>query len=167
MASEETLTASSAEFVLRAGPADDDAVVRARHLGTVERFAAAPELCLLRLGAAKASPKSAWQATTRALGAGIALFPVLHDAGGAAHYPTGEITVRFDSAPSDDELARFCAAQRLRALRRNAFVAQQVVCEALAAAEEFLPEIVARLAAEPGVRRAWANTLSHYRRAET
>jgi hypothetical protein len=89
---------------------------------------------------------------------------VLYDRDGAPHYPTGEVTVRFAAAQSDAELATFCATHRLRLVRRNAFVAQQFVCEALVAATEFLPDLVARLAAQPGVQRAWANTLSSYRR---
>jgi hypothetical protein len=112
----------------------------------------------------QATPATSWAAAARALGGAVELFPVLYDRDGAPHYPTGEVTVRFDEAPSDADLARFCDAQRIRLLRRNTFVAQQVVCAPLSAAADFLPELVARIAAQPGVHRAWANTLSAYRR---
>jgi hypothetical protein len=164
MTREETLEPSNEEFVLRVDPADATALARARGLGAMEQLESARGLCLLRLPP-RTSSKDAWQAATQALGSGIALFPVLYDPTGVAHYPTGEVTVRFEKAPSDADLRHFCDAQGLRLLRRNEYVAQQVVCEAVAPGAEFLPDLVARVAAQPGVYRAWANTLSRYRRA--
>ena len=163
MASEETLRPSSEEFVLRVARADEATLARARRLGPVERIAQARDLCLLRV-AQEATPAASWAAAAKALGGDVELFPVLYDRDGMSHYPTGEVTVRFAEAPSDADLARFCDRQRLRLLRRNAFVTQQVVC-APAAGADFLPDLVARIAAQPGVQRAWANTLSAYRRA--
>jgi hypothetical protein len=162
--SEEALDPARDEFVLRLPSPAEEAVERARRLGAVERFESTPGLCLLRV-APRGTPREAWRAAARELGGEAALFPVLYDPGGAPHYPTGEVTVRFDAAPSDADLRRFCAAQGLRLLRRNEYAEEQAVCEPVAPAREFLPDLVARLAAEPGVRRAWANTLSRYRRA--
>lgn len=159
---EEPLEPAPGEFVLRVGAAADDVLGRARSLGAVERLPGAPRLCLLRVKG-KASAKEAWQSTVQLLDEGTPLFPVLYDRSGAPHYPSGEVTVRFEQVPSAAELRRFCNEHGLELLRRNEFVAQQVVCEPIA--REFLPDLVARLAAQPGVRRAWANTLSRYRRA--
>ena len=163
MASEETLRPSSEEFVLRATPAEKATLARAKRLGPVERLGSARDLCLL-IVPQQATPEASWAAVSKAMGEDVALFPVLYDRDGAPHYPNGEVTVRFDAAQSDSDIARFCATHRLRLVRRNAFMAQQFVCEALVADAEFLPDLVARLAAQPGVHRAWANTLSNYRR---
>jgi hypothetical protein len=162
---EERLDPAVDQFVMRVRAADHATIERARQLGAVERFDSEPQLCLLRLPHAKSS-KQTWRDASRALGEDVSLFPVLYDRDGTAHYPTGEVTVRFESNPSDAELKRFCGAQRLRLLRRNEFATQQVVCEPITAPREFLPDLVSRLTAQPGVRRAWANTLSRYRRAE-
>jgi hypothetical protein len=163
MASEETLRPSAEEFVLRVAASDEATLTRARRLGPVERLGPARDLCLLRVPQ-RATPQATWAAVAKAIGGDVELFPVLYDRDGASHYPTGELTVRFETAPDDASLARFCEAQRLRLLRRNAFVAQQVVCAPASASSGFLPDLVARVAAQPGVRRAWANTLSQYRR---
>jgi hypothetical protein len=163
MSNEETLRPSSEEFVLRVARADEATLARARRLGPVERLAEARDLCLLRVAQA-ATPAASWAAAAKALGGAVDLFPVLYDQDGMSHYPTGEVTVRFVDAPSDAELARFCDAQRVRLLRRNTFVTQQVVCTPASASADFLPDLVARIASQPGVHRAWANTFSAYRR---
>jgi hypothetical protein len=160
----ETLDPSPNEFVIRAA-ASDSLIARARVVGSLEPLEAAEPLCVLRVKGT-ASSKDAWHAALEALGPDTPLFPVLYDRDRSPHYPTGEVTVRFEAAPTDADLRRFCAEQRLRLLRRNEFAAQQVVCEPVAAASEFLPDLVARLATQPGVRTAWANTLSRYHRAE-
>jgi hypothetical protein len=101
----------------------------------------------------------------RSLGDDAEVLPVLRDRDGVAHYPTGEVTVRFDAAPSDTVLDAFARAQRLRLKRRNEFEARQAVFEPADAPPDWLPDIVARLARAPGVARAWANTASRYTRA--
>lgn len=159
----EVLRPSSEEFVLRIPPGDEATLARARRLGPVERLPAQRGLALLRVPQ-QATPEASWTAALRALGADVELLPVLYDRDGAQHFPTGEVTVRFAEAPSDAELARFCEVQRLRLLRRNTFVAAQAVCAPASPSTDFLPKLVARVAAQPGVHRAWANTLSAYRR---
>lgn len=165
MANDETLRPSSEEFVVRMSPADQATVARVRRLGPVERLAGSPGLCLVRLPQRETAAQS-WAAAAKAIGGNVEVFPVLYDRDGAAHYPTGEVTVRFTDAPSDSDLARFCDSNRLRLLRRNAFVAAQVVCAPASATSDFLPDLVAHVASQPGVHRAWANTLSAYRRAK-
>jgi hypothetical protein len=163
MADDETLDPALDEFVLRVVASVQDALARARRLGTVERLESAPQLYLLRMTPEK-TPRESWQCAVRELGDELPVFPVLYDRDGAPHYPTGEVTVRFEVPPAEPDLRRFCDEQRLRLLRRNEFVAQQVVCEPVDAAREFLPDVIARVTAQSGVRRAWANTLSRYRR---
>lgn len=161
----ETLEPAPDELVLRGGPPSATLLARLGRLGALRPLDAAGAVFVLRLAAGD-SAKAAWQSARRALGGALAVYPVLYDRDRAPHYPTGEVTIRFERAPSDADLGTFCGEQRLRLLRRNAFVAQQVVCEPLAATEEFLPEFVGRLAGLPGVAAAWANTQSSYRRGD-
>lgn len=161
----EALDPAPDELVLRGAAPSAAQLAQLGRLGTVRPVDDARAVLVLRLDAG-GSAKAAWQAAQRALGGAIAVYPVLYDRDRAPHYPTGEVTLRFESTPSDADLGRFCGQQQLRLLRRNEFVAQQVVCAPVAAADEFLPELVRRLADLPGVRAAWANTQSSYRRGE-
>lgn len=160
----ERLDPAPDEFVIRLSAFSDEAFERVRHLGSVARLNAAAPLYLLRLEHS-ASSKEAWQTAARELGDETGLFPVLYDRDGLPHYPTGEVTVRFEATPSDSDLRRFCEEQHLCLLRRNEFVAQQVVFEPAALASEYLPDLVSRISAQAGVHAAWANTLSCYRRS--
>lgn len=160
----EALAPSPDEFVIRAAPSDSVAA-RARTLGSLEPLDTSPPLCVLRIEA-DATSRDTWVVALRTLGENTPMFPVLYDRDRSPHYPTGEVTIRFESVPTDAELRRFCASQRLQLLRRNEFATRQVVCEPIASPREFLPDLVERLAAQPGVRAAWANTLSRFRRSE-
>lgn len=162
--SEEQLTPSRDELVLHGCSPDSEAMDRARSLGSVECLESSQDSWILRVTPKKTS-REAWQAATRTIGTHVPIVPVLYDENRTPLYPTGEVTIRFDAAPSDSDLHRFCDAQGLRLLRRNKLAAKQVVCEPVEPASEFLPDIVARLASQPGVHRAWANTVSRYRRA--
>ena len=91
------------------------------------------------------------------------LLPLLRDRDGVAHYPTGEVTVRFAQAPTDDAIRAFAKVQRVTLARRNALEPRQAVFAP--AMHEWLPDVVDRLASAPGVARAWPVTVSRYERA--
>ena len=132
-------------------------------LGTVEKLGTTEPLYVLTLTAPQPA-RDAWVAVAKALGGKRAAHPVLIDGDGAPHYPTGEIAVRFEQTPSDADVKAFADAHRLKLVRANELAPKQFVFAAIAPAAEFLPDLVARLAAQTGVRSAWANTLSVYRR---
>ena len=96
----------------------------------------------------------------RTTGERASLLPVLRDRDGVAHYPTGEVPVRFAEPPTDEALRVFAKSQRVTLARRNALERRQATFAP--AAPEWLPDLVDRLAAAPGVARAWAVTLSRY-----
>jgi len=160
----ESLVPAAGEFVVQSPTATKSALDRLRDLGTVERVDAAEPLLVLKVAGAKRA-KDAWAATAAKLGE-TRLLPVLYDSDGAPHYPTGEVTVRFDAAPSDAELRRFGDSHKLRLLRRNEFAPQQAVFEPAGGSGEYLPDVVSKLAGLPGIHKAWANTLSRYRRTD-
>lgn len=159
----ERLDPAPDDFVIRLSVSSDEAFERARRLGSIECLTP-PHHCTC-CGCSTASSKQAWQTAVRELGDETGLFPVLYDRAGSPHYPTGEVTVRFEARPSDSDLRPFCEEQRLCLLRRNEFAAQQVVFEPAALASEYLPDLVSRISAQAGVHAAWANTLSCYRRS--
>ena len=160
----ESLVPAAGEFVVQPPASSKSALDRLRDLGTVERVDAARPLLVLKIAGAKRA-KDAWAAAAAKLGE-TRLFPVLYDSAGAPHYPTGEVTVRFETAPSDADLRRFGDSHKLRLVRRNDLAPQQAVFEPAGEAGEYLPDVVSKLAGQPGIHKAWANTLSRYRRAD-
>jgi hypothetical protein len=108
--------------------------------------------------------ESTWDRLRAAVGPEGWVSPVLVDAVNEPHYPTGDVTVRFAHEPPDTELEAFAADHQLRVKARNAFVRQQVTFEPVDRSRTYLPGLVARLAEANGVRTAWANTRSAYRR---
>lgn len=122
-------------------------------------------LLLLRLGTG-AEPKAAWRRILDHAPSAEWAVPVLRDDRDQPHYPTSEVTVRFDYAPSALELEQFARAHGLRPRGRNEFVAEQVSFTLAEPRRTYLPELVQSLGAAEGVAAAWANTLSRYRRAE-
>ena len=153
----ETLSPAPDELVVRrpaARPAD---------AGEWTLVDAASDTWLLRTGATRA--RDGWRRASGALGAGDSALPVLRDRDGIPHYPTGEVTVRFAQAPDDAALRAFTRTHRVTLARRNALEPRQAVFVPIAARREWLPDLVGRLAAAPGVTRAWPNTVSRYERA--
>ena len=159
----EKLTPSSDQFVVRVKTSARPAAARRlASVGTVEELQGGDAL-LIRAGKT-GKGRSAWDAVKRAAGAGATVQPVLLDADGQPHFPTGEISVRFEKAPSDDQLQQFAAAHGLRLRDRNELAPQQAVFLPAEATDGYLPDLVNELANEDGTKAAWANTQSRYRR---
>jgi hypothetical protein len=91
--------------------------------------------------------------------------PVLVDDEGHERYPTGELTLRFDEPPTDEELRAFARSCHLRTARRNTYQPAQIVLVPEQPRAVFLPQLCEELERVPGVARAWLNTVSHYTRA--
>lgn len=155
-------------------PANDRCVIRATEnptlvaealarFGAMEKLGTTEPLYLLTLASSQTA-RGVWSAVSKALGGKGAAYPVLIDGDGAPRYPTGEITVRFAQVPSAADLKAFAVEHRLKLERTNELAPLQFVFAPVASSAEFLPDLVARLASQPGVRSAWANTLSAYRR---
>ena len=153
----ETLAPSPNELVVRRPAA------RPAAAGTWELIDEASGTWLLRTTSTRA--REGWRRAASALDAADVPLPLMRDGDGVPHYPTGEVTVRFATAPADAALGQFATAHRLRLVRRNELEPRQAVFVAARAAREWLPDLVDRLAAAPGVTRAWPNTVSRYRRA--
>lgn len=123
-----------------------------------------PDLLLVRAPHPSRDAKRAWRALLARAPEVEWAAPVLLDEAGEPHYPTGDVTVRFDHTPSDDELATFAHRHGLDRCRRNEFVATQMSCSPADARGTYLPELVSTLSDAPGVIAAWPGTRSRYRR---
>ncbi|MGH9132762.1 MAG: hypothetical protein ACRDZZ_02410 [Ilumatobacteraceae bacterium] len=88
--------------------------------------------------------------------------PVLVDASDRESYPTGEVVVRFAEPPSDAELRRIERAEQVRAVRRNSYVASQVVFAPAQPEGMYLPDLCARLEQRHDVASVWLSTKSRY-----
>lgn len=111
-------------------------------------------------------PTTLLKAVRKAMPSPTRVERVLSNERGERLIPTGTIQVRFVDEPSDELLESFSASNGLRVLARNRFQAKQV---AFAVSDESAADIdadVSRVSACEGVRRAWPEVLSTYRRSE-
>lgn len=155
---------SAGSFVIKADSKGlPDALRSLSGLGAVEELEGS-DLLLLRVGDASSDPKSAWQRILDRVRSAQWVAPLVLDDRSHPHFPTGDVTVRFDHAPSDSELEQFAAAHELRVQRRNEFVSEQVSFTPAQPRRTYLPELLQSLGGEKGVAAAWVNTLSRYRR---
>jgi hypothetical protein len=136
---------------------------RAEALGTLEALEGHEDLFVLRLREPQSEARGAWNTVQHALGVGCEVEPVLVDAQGEAHYPTGRIEVRFREAPSDPDLERFAAEHGLRVRGRNRYVSVQAEFQ-IAEPGRFLPDLIDGIERSAAVRAVWPDTLSRYRR---
>jgi hypothetical protein len=132
-------------------------------LGEAEELKGGDAL-VLRVASSSTDAKAAWRRVHKSVGAIATIQPVLLDEAGEPHYPTGEISVRFDQTPSDQALRKFATAHGLLLRSRNEFVPQQAVFQPGDPTKIYLPDLVNELTSAKGTREVWANTLSHYRR---
>jgi hypothetical protein len=122
-------------------------------------------LTLLHAVGCGADPRSTWCVILERVKAAEWAAPVLVDEEQQSHFPTGDVTVRFDHVLSSQELERFGADHRLCLVSRNEFIPEQVSFRPKRPREEYLPDLVRAIAADQHVIAAWASTISRYRRA--
>jgi hypothetical protein len=117
---------------------------------------------IVRLSSAASDAKTAWQTLQEEVGE-AEVDPVLLDESGEPHYPTGEVTVRFLKAPTSEFLSSFTRKYDLEVKSQNKYVPEQLAFTP--ANHKYLPDLVDQLQRAENVANAWANTMSHYRRA--
>ncbi len=131
----------------------------------VEELDAERGLLLLRLRSGKREPRAAWRLAQEIVGDWGTVTPVLVNGEGRKSYTIGTIHVRFRKVPSDADLEAFARAHRLHLVARNRYQPVQASFELLEPRATYLPDAVARLGGARGVRMAWAEVLSVYRRS--
>lgn len=151
-------------FLIRVSGENKNAVSRRlAGIGTLEDLGGT-DAFLLHSTKKSTNSKTVWLGIRDAVGPAVIIQPVLLDEQHKPHYPTGEISVRFNETLSDEELMQFAAKHRLRLRARNEFVPQQAVFELSDPAQTYLPEVVEELTQTQQTKEVWANTLSHYER---
>jgi hypothetical protein len=116
---------------------------------------------------ADADPKVSWRRLVTGSGRPEWAAPVIEDEAGNESYPTGEVTVRFVTPPTDEQLEQLASEHGLRPARRNRYVPAQVAFAPAQPREVYLPELCEQLATTDGVASAWVNTTSAYRRTDS
>ncbi|HEX2223202.1 MAG TPA: hypothetical protein VHN15_03230 [Thermoanaerobaculia bacterium] len=143
----------------------EPAAERLASLGTVEPLEGNDRLLVLSVpSGAEGDAETRWAQARELLGDLGTVQPVLLDETGEAHFPTGEIAVRFHEAPPDERLQELAAEHGLRLRDRNEYVPQQAVFRPADPTASYLPKVVRELAQTQDVKAAWANTLSRFRR---
>jgi hypothetical protein len=154
-------------------PANNAAVVIGRLTEAAQsRLAAAGARAAPLPGVADASvvrtkpsdPRALREKIRRAVGDEVLVVPVLIGEGGERFIPTGEIVVRFKHALDARELAQFARRHGLGAGVRNKWSPRQGAFAVRGDDARFLPEIVARIAADEVVDAAWPDTRAHFHR---
>jgi hypothetical protein len=138
-----------------------DTMEKLSALGSVEPLEGADGV-LLRVANQQTDPRACWHAVRERAGLD-AVNPVLLDEQGEPHLPTGEVTVRFASPPSDDTLDEFARRHGLELRQRNKY--QPAQASFVFSAQEYLPDVVEALEPAENVVAVWANTKSKYRRS--
>lgn len=152
-------------FVIDAPGDRESAAQRLAALGSVTPLEGSERLLVLSIPADAGNPETRWARAQELLGDLGTVQPVLLDELGEAHFPTGEISVRFHEAPPDDRLQEFAAEHGLRLRDRNEFVPQQAVFRPTDPSANYLPKLVQELAQMKDTKAVWANTLTRFRRA--
>ena len=154
------------EHVLVCKISGDEGRVRDRlqEFGSVEDTSR-PGILLLRLDDSWDDVRSARdELLERVDGVEWAEFMLVDDASSPL-IPTGELSVRFHEAPSDEQLVGFAEEHDLELRRRNEFLREQAVFAPRRPRGEPLTERAEKLSHERAVSEAWPNTASQYRRA--
>jgi hypothetical protein len=152
-------------FVVRPREDREEVERRLAPFGDVEEIKGSNELLLHHAAQSSSSDsKIAWQEARARLGMEGTIHPVLFDERGNPHYPTGEITVRFNNSLSDEQLEQFAETHHLRLRDRNEYVPEQAVFYPLEPEESYIPELLKEIAEEKNAKAVWANTLSRYER---
>jgi hypothetical protein len=136
---------------------------RAGALGRVDELGAG-DAFLLCVEKAPGDARALWRAAREELGGEALVAPVLLDDAGRPSFATGTVVVRFREPPTEALLRDFVSRHGLRTGERNRYVAEQLSFAVDGAGGEFLPDLVERIAAEPGVRAAWLETVARYER---
>jgi hypothetical protein len=151
-------------FVVHTKHDRETAYRKLKKLGEVEALKGSDDVLLVRFRQKIPDLKAAWELIRRELGDEAIVYSVLLDESGRHQYPTGEISVRFQSPPSDAQLKRFAASHGLRLHSRNEFIPQQAIFEPLKPGDRYIPELVQEIAGAKNIQLAWANTLSRFER---
>jgi hypothetical protein len=97
------------------------------------------------------------------LDADIRVEPLLEDEHGNRVVPTGKVTVRFKSEPSNDDLRRFADSMGLSFISRNKYVPSQVSFRT--SRSDQITELMERIPKfSDNIIAAWPETLGVYRR---
>ncbi len=155
-------------FVIPGYPNDKAIIAKALNsLATVERIAHY-DLLLLTMHKPSTDPRTVWHELIDQLmnriGPQYLPIPIIQDELGVLHYPTGEITLRFQRSLSDQEVQNFCNEHGFCFRRRNEFVPEQIVCQAGQLGPSYLPDLIEQASSLPLVATIWLNTISTFER---
>jgi hypothetical protein len=148
-------------------PHGDVEVVRAQLAELAEVKPLTEDLVLVTPRETDGDRSAWWERIRDAVESAEWVAPVVVDEQGRESYPTGAVAIRFQEAPSDEELEELAAEYGLRLLRRNQYVSVQVAFAPAEPRETFLPDLVDRIEGNPRVRAAWPVTTSRYERVDS
>ena len=109
-------------------------------------------------------PRALCQRVNQVVGDEAVVAPLLTDEEGNRLFPTGQLQVRFERPPPEDQLKQVAERHKLDLAGRNKWAAQQAVFSIRPEDSRYLPDIAAELTKEEGVAAVWPDVKAAFRR---
>jgi hypothetical protein len=135
-------------------------------LGRVEPLRGHPGMFIITPRGERIGAAERLRAALKLFGSKVRVSPLLEDERGNRLVPTGKVTVRFKSEPSDADLQQLAAPLGLTIDSRNKYIPSQVSFRVAGDVSDELLDVVDRIRErDDRVLQAWPETLGLYRRA--
>ena len=160
---------SAAEYVVR----PRNKAAGAHPPESLEKLASVRELSgptrgwVATLRSAARTAREGWETLAAELGPDYDVVPALVTEDGTLRYPTGLVTLRFASSPSDAAIESLARRFELELVQRSKFTTQQALFRPAKAKSVFLPDLAESLSTAKDVQASWLDAESAYVRQRT
>lgn len=108
--------------------------------------------------------RQVWNDLRKALGEDFNVIPALGDEREGYRYPTGYLSLRFESGATRETLRQVARQHDLKFVRREQFTDKQALFKPEKGAQAFLPALLEKIARDKSVDDVWLDAESVYRR---
>jgi hypothetical protein len=108
--------------------------------------------------------RQVWNDLRKALGEDFNVIPALGDERGGYRYPTGYLSLRFESGATPEALRQIARQHHLKFVRREQFTDKQALFKPEKGGQAFLPALLEKIARDKSVDDVWLDAESVYHR---
>ncbi len=108
--------------------------------------------------------RQVWNDLREALGEDFNVIPALGDARKGYRYPTGYLSLRFESGATPEAVRQIARQHHLKLVRREPFTDKQALFKPEKGAQAFLPALLQKIARDKSVDDVWLDAESVYHR---
>lgn len=135
-----------------------------RRLLEVARLKGSRRGWLVRVPETAKPERRIWNDLRKALGEDFNVIPALGDADHGYRYPTGYLSLRFESGASREALQQIARQHDLKFVRREPFTDKQALFKPEKGGQAFLPALREQIARDASVDDVWLDAESAYHR---